>query len=201
MRRIAIFFALTVLGASIARAREARAEEERAAPPAEHPPRTLLLEGSVGIGAPLGWAGVGLVLHPPGALDVHVGLGLGSQSPQIAAGLRYRTSVAPSDYLAIGGGWSTGQMAVVGSSFLPQMDYERPATWFWDHAHLVNVDMSLEHETDGRLVFRPFAGLGFIVNGGDAILVNRPCIGGGCGPSLGARIVPYLGVAIAFGVL
>jgi hypothetical protein len=87
---------------------------------------------------------------------------------------------------------------VVGSSALPALEGTLNPTWFWRRAHMVNVDASLERDVRFAIV-RPFAGIGYILNGGDAVAVNQPCVA--CAAGVGARVIPYVGVAIAFGVL
>jgi hypothetical protein len=161
---------------------------------------SVFVEGALGMGAPLGWAGASVVAVPTPVLAVHAGAGLGSQGPQIAAGLRARVALTPREHLSIGGGWSTGQIAVVGDSAfsaLPVMNRKRAPTWFWDRAHMVNLDVSFEHDTGG-LILRPFAGLGYVVNDHSA-RVNATCLG--CSPGPFVRVIPYLGFAFAVGIL
>lgn len=165
----------------------------------ERPARTLLFEGAAGIGAPLGWLGASAVVVPIEALALHGGVGLGSQGIQIDAGLRARFARGPRDHFAVGAGWSSGSVAVVGSDFLPGFGMKHYPVWYWNRAHLVNIDVSFEHDLGGSVVARPFVGIGYVVNRGDALLVNAPCPG--CKPGVLANTIPYFGVAFAFGVL
>ena len=171
-------------------------------PPPEPKRRTLLIEGALGMGAPLGWAGIEAIVNPIQAISLHGGVGLGSQGPQIAAGIRGRKQTSPRNALALGIGWSTGQFASLASP-VPNLAYANESIWFWDSAHFVNTDGSLEY--DARFaVFRPFIGFGYLVNGDDFLYSNeflRVRCGGDCRPAFGARFVPYFGVALAFGVL
>ena len=80
---------------------------------------------------------------------------------------------------------------------LPAFDRKGPPIWYWERAHILNLELSLDHEIT-RGYGRIFAGVGYVLNGGDGVLVNTPCRD--CSPGL-ARFVPYFGFAFAFGVL
>lgn len=208
-------FALASVASSTARAddtvptRSYGSQDARGGEPA--PPREpaaaarkiLYAEGSAGIGAPLGWLGVSAVVLPISALAIHGGIGVGSQSFQFSAGARGRTPIGPKSNLSFGGSWSTGSIAVIGSSAIPRFSGEgnKPETWFWSRAHIVNVDASLEFVTP-KLVVRPFVGIGYVVNAADAFLVNRRNKSDPAGtPPVSACVIPYLGFALAWGLL
>jgi hypothetical protein len=188
--------------AALVLANAARADEGAPPLPDRH---TLLLEPAIGMGTPVGWAGVEVIVAPARALELHGGVGIGSQSPQLAAGVRARIAQVSQDSLAIGAGWSTGQAAVDPWSPLPFValfDTARssPPIWFWRQAHLINLDLSYERGLHLG-VLRPFAGVGFIVN--DAAQTNRLPDGRprSDAPPLFARFVPYFGLAFALGLL
>ena len=200
--------AVAVGGLVFAATLEARAAEGEGevAPSAkteesDKPRRTLLAEAALGVGTPTGWAGASLVLTPIEIFSLHGGVGLGSHGVQVEAGARGRFRTSAKRHLAFGAGWSTGQVVLAGSGWVPS-SAEGPQTWFWRRAHLVNTDVSLEHDARWA-VLRPFAGLGVIANADDVVPVND-----GCGlvcrrspPNLWQRSVLYFGVAVAFGVL
>lgn len=196
---------LAAIGLITLAATQASAEEPEPSPAGPQAPRDpghhLLVEGAVGVGAPLGWAGVSALALPVSWLGIHGGIGVGSQSLQIGAGLRGRIQAGERRYIGIGAGWSTGQIAVVGDSALPSFAYANKRIWFWDRAHLLNLDASFEAEH--RLgIIRPFVGLGFVMNGGDALASSEtiplPCPN--CSPGFSARVIPYLGIAGALRV-
>lgn len=161
------------------------------------------MEGATGVGAPLGWLGGELVFVPLRSVVLHAGAGLGSQGVQVSAGARYRFALRARNSVDVGASWSSGAYAGVPSSVppLPEMGVQHPVTFYWDRAHFANLDLSYEHDFGG-VILRPFLGVGYVLNGNDAIVTNLPCYSGSesCSKTL-ARIVPFFGLSLAFGVL
>ncbi|HSO31588.1 MAG TPA: hypothetical protein VLT33_03700 [Labilithrix sp.] len=71
----------------------------------------------------------------------------------------------------------------------------------WDRAQTLYFEVSTESGSsrEERLSPRPFVGLGYVLNGGEGL-----CITGGyaecSGPGI-ARVIPYAGIALDFGIL
>lgn len=179
-----------------------RARADADAPPSEASlPRAVVVEGSAGIGAPLGYLGGALVLRPASPLAIHGGVGLGAQGPQLAAGARGLYAFAPRTAAGVGASWSTGALAMPegrDGTWSPIQSQKRPPIWSWSRAHMINFELTLEHDARSVLI-RPFLGLGYVLNGAEARLAN--C--GNCPNArpTSARFVPYFGFAVAFGVL
>lgn len=195
---------LAFTGSVAGDARAADPEKESAAGSERAQRRTVLVEGLAGLGTPLGWLGGSLVVAPIAPLAFHVGAGIGSQSPQLSLGARGRISVGPRSRLGLGGSWSTGEHA--GVEGVPLFYSQGDPIFFWRRAHFVNLEGGLEVDT-GTFVIRPFVGVGYVVNGpyGSRTVAPsssisyeiRSC---DCSPVI-ARLVPFAGFAIAFGVL
>lgn len=155
--------------------------------------RLLAIEGGAGIGTPLGWTGASFVLTPLEMLALHGGVGLGTNGIQAAFGARFITESG----LGIGASWSTGSYAGLKNGMFGG-GAERAQVFYWQRAHFLNLEVSLEIVRRGRFYARPFAGLGLVLNGDSAVCVNVP---DACAPSFAARLVPYLGFAVAYEVL
>ncbi len=186
-----------------------RAAAQETAPEPEAPARrTLLVEGAAGMGTPVGWLGASLVVAPIDGLAIHGGAGIGSQSPQIAVGARGRLRTGPRSKLGLGLSWSTGEHAGVESGLIiiPPMFDGRAPIYFWRRAHFVNLEGGLEYDMKS-VVLRPHFGFGYVVNDGYSSRTTEPSTYTGVEPRVAdtspflARMVPYFGFAIAFGVL
>ena len=157
-----------------------------------------MMEGTLGIGTPVGWLGASAVVAPIRPLALHAGIGLGTQGWQFAAGARGRIPLVPRRSLDLGASWSTGAYAGVDGKV---GSFGTAPIWYWRHAHQLNFELSLEFD-QRLLVVRPFFGLGYVVNGADAVRADSLCAtASNCSPSSKARLTPFFGVAIAFGVL
>ncbi len=163
----------------------------------------LALEGSTGIGTPLGWLGAGAVVRPVRWLDLHGGGGLGTEGIQIEAGARGRIVLDRRTALGLGAGWSSGRFVAIAQdpSFLiwPNMNRREPPMRYFGRAHFVNLEVSMERAFQGYRA-RPFLGLGAVVNPHDGVLVNARCTPESC-PMSRFVLVPYIGVAVAIPLL
>jgi hypothetical protein len=164
------------------------------------------VEAIAAVGGPLGWLGASLVVRPIGPLAVHVGAGIGSQSPQVAAGARWQLywHDATATGVAVGGAWSMGQYAgvVKDALVIPETSHGAPPIYFWSRAHFANAELSVEKKlarSRPAPSLRSFVGLGYVVNGADGVIATDACLVGRCGtaPGLGPRLVLFFGVAIA----
>jgi hypothetical protein len=156
------------------------------------PPKVLWLEPSAGIGTPVGWFGGEFVLRATGWLSMHGGLGLGTQGRQLASGARIRV---PRTSLATGLAWSIGRFAGLESGFFG-FGGNSSEIHYWRRAHTLNLELSADQAHTGRFELRPFGGLGCVVNAADT------CVSAAhCGPPMKARLIPFVGVAVASGVL
>lgn len=169
-------------------------------------PKLVWLEGSAGFGTPLGWVGGSLVLRPSDSLAMHAGAGLGTQGLQVAAGGRAFLPVSATRALGLGVTWSIGPYAAIEAGVLGFQVGTRsgrgqsPETYVWGRAHSVNVEVSFSsRDTQSTFALRPFLGLGYVVNGGDATCANVNATL--CTGPARARLVPFIGVAAAFGLL
>jgi hypothetical protein len=192
--------ALTTLLCALALVRVSHAEErkERDA----DGPHTLFVEATTGVGTPVGFLGSELVVVPLRALAIHGGVGLGSQGVQVSAGARVRYFVREVG-LGLGASWSSGRFAAVPPSDppLPNLGLKHPLTYYWEHAQFLNIDASAERRV-GRIAARIYLGIGYVINGRDALELNGPCYPRTESCSKGiARVVPYLGFSVAFGIL
>lgn len=221
MRSRFVLVASSLVGICLPITRAARAEDEpertppslsspapsSAAPapssPAPAPARAvpiLRAEVTAGIGTPVGWLGAEALVAPIELLTLHGGAGLGSQGVQFTAGSRFRVHTFPdASRVALGAAWSTGAYAGVPTSTwpMPEMGTAHPRVFYWDQAHFVNGDVSLEMRA-----IRTFMGLGFVVNPHDA----RYAAGNVCGygrpcSRATAELVPYIGLSGAFAIL
>jgi hypothetical protein len=120
---------------------------------------------------------------------------------QLAAGARGRIPLAAQTAIGVGGSWSSGSFAGIdaGAIVMPEMSRKSPPIWYWDRAHFANLEVSLEQDL-GRFVMRPFVGAGYLLNGGDGT-ATKFCAQTPCEPGLRARVVPFFGLALAFGLL
>lgn len=170
-------------------------------PRAPRPTPLLRAEATVGVGTPVGWLGAEALVAPVDLLTLHGGAGFGSQGVQLTAGARARVHTFPdASLVALGASWSTGAYAGVPSTVwpMPEMGSSHPRVYYWDQAHFVNGDVSLEL----KHAFRTFLGLGFVVNPHDARFAygNRCYYGQSCSRAT-AELVPYLGVSGALAIL
>ena len=161
------------------------------------------IEGALGMGTPTGWLGAEIFVAPIRPLVLHAGGGAGSQGFQLAAGTRFRMPLQKLDTFDMGASWSSGAFAGVPStSFpIPEIGSANPLTFYWKRAHFLNFDVSHEAHFD-RWALRSFFGIGYVIDGNDAISTNEPChpASHSCSKTL-ARLVPYLGFAISFEVI
>jgi hypothetical protein len=174
------------------------AEDSNARAHAEGSP--IALEGSAGIGAPLGWLGAEAVVRPTQWTDLHGGAGLGTEGFQVGAGLRGRAPLSRYTALTIGAGWSSGRFVAITSSLgFPAMDRPSPPMRYFSRANFVNLDVGFETSEKGFRT-RPFLGLGMVVDPGDGVLTNATCDARAC-PMNQLILVPYIGAAFALPVL
>lgn len=160
------------------------------------------------MGAPLGWLGASVVVAPFDAVAIHGGVGIGSQSPQLALGVRGRIRAGARTRLGIGGTWSTGEYAGIegGLVVIPAIFERHAPIFFWRRAHIINLEGSLEADL-GSVVLRPFIGIGYVANDDYGSRTTEPSTytgiesrGCDCSP-FRARIVPFVGFGLQFGAL
>lgn len=155
----------------------------------------MAVEAAAGVGAPTGWLGGEVVVSPIRPLVLHGGGGAGTQGLQVTAGARVRIPVQKLESLMVGVSWSRGPYAAVPDQGvpLPEMGVKRPVVFYWSNAQLANADLSYEVRAS-PWVFRPFVGIGYVMNGDAGVLVNGPS----SGSRDSARWLPYLGFAVSF---
>lgn len=185
--------------ASLARAAEESAKDARARTERS----VLAVEGSAGIGTPLGWLGAGAVIRPFTWLDIHGGGGLGTEGVQVEAGARGRMPIDKRTFLGLGASWSSGAFVAVAPDRVvyiwPDMSHPSPPMRYFRRAHFLNFEVSAEQATAAFRV-RPFLGVGVVLDPGDGVLVNAQCTPASC-PMNHVVLVPYAGVSLALPVL
>jgi hypothetical protein len=162
---------------------------EQKGPGALHP-STVALEGSAGMGTPLGYLGASVVVSPIDALGLHGGAGLGQQGLQIEAGVRVRLRLSRDAFLAPGVSWSTGSYAAYESN-------REGTAFYWDRAHFVNGALAGEFLVE-RVLARVFVGFG--VAYGRPVSFAQDCPESGCQPTFDDRSLVFVGVALSYGV-
>jgi hypothetical protein len=196
MRKITVVGSLLLL--SLVPARAGASEEASSRTRAND--AALALEGSAGMGTPLGWLGAGAVLRATPWTDIHGGAGLGTEGLQIEAGLRGRAPISRYSALTLGASWSSGRFVAVSSELgFPVTDRASPPMRYFSRAQFVNLDIGMETAQAGFRT-RPFIGVGTVVDPGDGYLVNATCDARGC-PMGRFIVVPYIGAAFALPVL
>lgn len=160
---------------------------------------TLALDATLGLGSPRGFMGAGIEVLPMHLFSFHAGVGLASTSLAFEAGARARLLRRHGGAVGIGLGWSTNELAHMGGEFLVA-SRKAPPTYYFRHAHLVNLDVFGEFALGRAVIVRALMGAGFVANGGDAIWVNTLCKQSPCGnpPPL---LVPYMALEVALPVL
>jgi hypothetical protein len=194
MRKVALAFLLLSTMPAPARA----AEESDARARALSSP--FALEGSGGMGTPLGWLGGEAVVRASPWTDLHGGAGLGTEGLQVAAGLRGRAPLARFTALTFGASWSSGRFVAIRSFMgFPAIDRASPPMRYFSRADFLNIDLGFETSERGFRT-RPFIGVGAVVDPGDSVIVNGQCDAHAC--AMGRFIlVPYIGAAFALPVL
>lgn len=158
--------------------------------------RLLEIEGVLGLGTPLGYAGMSIVSRALRPLVLSTGLGAASQGVQWALGARGELDVSSRERLAFGLVWSAGRYAA--GSLVQVVD--ATDVYYWRHARVVSLEVSLSERISRALSARPFLGLGVVTNPGDAICANPSST---CNASTPTRavLIPYLGIAAVCAVL
>jgi hypothetical protein len=164
----------------------------------------LVLEGQLGLGTPLGLAGIALDYSPFSILGLNLGIGLGLGGPQYAFASRLRVIRAgrrKQVALYLSGGVSGGafntqyrgpDISFAGSQGGPE---DPVAHYHWDAAYWTNLEAGVEIRVRQHLSLRPFAGAAFLLNpsAGTAVIGQYGEI-----PTRAERWAPYLGIAIGY---
>jgi len=164
--------------------------------------RPVALEGRLGLGTPLGFAGVALDVTPVPWMSLNIGVGQGAAGGQYAGMARVRLAPAPVTG-GIGAGVSAGRYrwtnqcsALDGpcSALLQLPAINR----LWNPAIWGNVEAFLEGRSGGRFQWRVYIGLGRLLNASSSTCTwqsldgQRPT---GCD---GTPFLGYFGTAFGF---
>jgi len=155
---------------------------------------TLSVDAQVGLGAPLGLAGVGLEVAGDW-LVVGAGVGVGVSGPQMAATARCRLRLHAMINLTVGAGASAGPY-----EWVEPFIFDDPARKHWDIAVWVNGEIGLELGSPTGLRLRPFVGIGSILNRQAGACVGDTiahCKGAHSGDGFN---LPFVGVAVVYAV-
>ena len=128
-------------------------------------PPHVNLEGTVGVGTPVGWLGIGASLQPTHRLALGVGAGLGTHGIQLASMLRvYPLDLSKRVRLGFGGGVSTG-------TFVASSLGDRSDSLHWDRyfqrAWFFNFQSSVLAWKPFGGGLEPFVGFGIVLNDRD----------------------------------
>jgi hypothetical protein len=126
----------------------------------------LALETQVGMGAPLGLAGLALDCSPSAGFSANFGAGLGNatKSLQLATVLRLRFVIAHGFATGSEGGLAFGRY----ERHIDCPDGRCPPSWSWNRAVWGNVGLFLERRSDAGLTLRWSFGGTSIFNGAAA---------------------------------
>ena len=164
--------------------------------------KPFALEGHLGLGTPLGFAGVALDVTPMSWVSLNLGVGQGADGAQYAGMARVRLAPTPVTG-GIGAGVSAGQhqwnnqcKVYYGpcSAMLRLPDITR----VWNPAIWGNVEAFLEGRAAGGFQWRVYIGLGRILNGGASQCTWRSIDGqrpSGCD---GNPFLGYVGTALGY---
>jgi hypothetical protein len=158
--------------------------------------RPLALEAVLGLGAPLGLAGVAVDMSPSPGFSANAGAGIGgsTRSLQLAAALRMRIIAARGFAAGAEGGLAVGRY----SEDLSCPSGRCPAAWYWERAVWGNVGLFLELRTDAGLALRGSFGASAIFN-----VTSGQCVR--CDatdePSLWTTTLPYTAIAVGYAFL
>ena len=164
--------------------------------------RPFALEGRLGLGTPLGFAGVALDVTPVPWASFNIGIGQGGHGAQYAGMARVRLAPAPVTG-GVGAGVSAGRYAwdnqckvwegpCAAMVRLPAIARE------WDPAIWGNVETFMEGRSAGRFQWRVYIGVGRILEGPSSTCTwdssdgQRPA---GCDE---ASFLGYFGTAFGF---
>lgn len=157
--------------------------EEALAPP------HLNLEGTVGVGTPVGWLGIGASIRPSDLFALSVGAGLGSRGTQLASML-HAYPIAPGKRVRLGLGAGVSSGSYVTSSW-------RDIDLYWDRyfqrAWFLNMQASVLVWERSGVGLEPFVGYGIVLNDSDGACAGwrRTCSG--------FNGVFFLGVTLRYG--
>lgn len=158
----------------------AREEDQKVAEASSGPPvpdlfatRHLMLEASLGLGTPVGIAGIAVDYSPWPFLGVNLGIGLGLAGLQYGLTPRVRlfragnhTQVA----LYLGAGVSAGayKQPSVSINLTSELDDAEPGpstpTSRWSMAYWANAEIGVEIRKEGGPAFRPYLGVSRLLN-------------------------------------
>jgi hypothetical protein len=128
--------------------------------------RPLAVEGHLGIGTPLGFAGAAIDYSPSRWFGGGVGVGAGAAGPQAAAMARFRIPLAEGLGLGFGGGLSGGNYEwVEGGAFSVFID--KPSSRTWKPAYWANADLAIEGRLEGGFTIRGYLGRAALLNPSD----------------------------------
>jgi len=182
-----------------------------AAPPEVNPPglappnrwqKPVALEGRLGLGTPLGFAGVALDVTPVPWMSLNLGVGAGGAGAQYAGMARVGLAPAPVTG-GIGAGVSAGQYewsnqpkAIYGHF---SADLHMPSiTREWNLAIWGNGEVFVEGRSGGRFQWRVYIGLGRLLNASSSTCIWQSLDGQ---RPTGCDGTPFLGYfGSAFGI-
>lgn len=155
--------------------------------------RPFALEAQLGLGAPLGMAGLAFDVSPSAGFGLNAGVGIGhaTRSPQLALGVRTRIIVSHGFAVGAEGGLSVGRY----EEHIECPEGGCPPEWHFDRAVWGNLGLMLEHRADDGLALRwSFGATGiFNVTSGECVRCDATDE-----PSMWNSTVPYTLVAVGW---
>lgn len=152
----------------------------------------LLIEGQLGLGAPLGYLGLSVGASPVPWIELDLGAGLGAAGVQYAADSRLRLARWGSlDRYAfyLGAGVSMGPYNS------DALSPSNPSNYHWDTAYWGNLEAGLEIRMESGFSARPFVGAGYMFN----VNTGKLSVGGSTGPPDSiSPWQPYVGLGLGY---
>jgi hypothetical protein len=128
--------------------------------------RPIAVEGHMGFGTPLGFAGAAIDLSPSRWFGGGVGIGAGAAGPQAAAMARFRIPLAEGLAFGLGGGLSGGNYEwKEGGVFSVFVD--NPSSKTWKPAYWANADLAIEGRLESGFTIRGYLGRAAVINPSD----------------------------------
>jgi hypothetical protein len=155
--------------------------------------RPFALEAQLGLGAPLGMAGLAFDVSPSAGFGLNVGGGISAatKAPSVALSIRTRMIIADGFALGAEGGLSVTRF----EQHIHCPSGRCPPEWHWDRAVFGHLGLLLERRTDSGLALRWSFGAAGIFNVAEAECVR-------CDetdePSVWSSTLPYTLISVGW---
>jgi len=175
--RPSILAVLPMLASAVAVAQDS----SRTLPPASAVAKKNLLQGSLGLGSPVGALGLSYAYMPVRQVEIEVGGGLGLTGYQVA--VMPKLSLGEYDRLVIGLGPS---VSIDGSG-----EGKRNAVGYW-----LDGEIGYRHSTASGLSVLAAVGVSYGLSGTVTTVCGIDCAARGSGESIAGRFLPEMRIAL-----